>query len=90
VAVKIVPSTGEVSSLRREIQILKDCKSDKIVKYFGSYHTNGQLWLVMEYCSAGSVIDLVKAMGGSLPEDIIATILYNALKGICNHFLIRN
>ncbi|CAD8208571.1 unnamed protein product [Paramecium octaurelia] len=85
VAIKIVPTTGELESLKREIQILRDCRSDNIVKYFGSYHSNGQLWLVMEYCAGGSVIDLVKAMsfnGSSLPEELIATILYQTLKGI--------
>ena len=38
----------------------------------------------MEYCAGGSVIDLVKAMnfnGSSLPEELIATILYQTLKG---------
>lgn len=51
------------------------------MKYHASHNANGQLWLVMEYCSGGSVLDLVKALGGSLPEEIIATILYNTLKG---------
>jgi serine/threonine kinase 4 len=30
----------------------------------------------MEYCAGGSVVDLVKAMSGTLPEELIATILY--------------
>jgi len=41
VAIKIVPSSGEIESLKREIQILRDCRCDNIVKYFGSYHSNG-------------------------------------------------
>lgn len=41
VAIKIVPSNGEIESLKREIQILRDCRSDNIVKYYGSYHFNG-------------------------------------------------
>ena len=68
--------------MKREIQILKECRCDNIVKYFGSYHSNGQLWLIMEYCAGGSVLELVRAMNGSLSEEIIATILYNTLKGL--------
>ncbi len=63
VAIKIVPATGEMSSLKQEISILRECRSEYIVKYFGSYYANGQLWLIMEYCSGGSVIDLIKASG---------------------------
>ena len=36
----------------------------------------------MEYCAGGSVLELVRAMNGSLSEEIIATILYNTLKGL--------
>ncbi|CAD8189864.1 unnamed protein product [Paramecium octaurelia] len=82
VAIKIVPSSGEIESLKREIQILRDCRCDNIVKYFGSYHSNGQLWLIMEYCSGGSVLELIKALQYPLPEEIIATILYQTVKGI--------
>ncbi|CAD8095209.1 unnamed protein product [Paramecium primaurelia] len=82
VAIKIVPSSGEIESLKREIQILRDCRCDNIVKYFGSYHSNGQLWLIMEYCQGGSVIELIKSLQNPLPEEIIATILYQTLKGI--------
>ncbi|CAD8195459.1 unnamed protein product [Paramecium pentaurelia] len=82
VAIKIVPSSGEIESLKREIQILRDCRCDNIVKYFGSYHSNGQLWLIMEYCQGGSVIEMIKALQNPLPEEIIATILYQTLKGI--------
>lgn len=82
VAVKVVPSSGEIQSLQKEIQILKECQSPYIVKYYGSFYKNGNLWLVMEYCAAGSVIDLIKITKLSLSEQQIATILYFALKGI--------
>ncbi|CAD8103019.1 unnamed protein product [Paramecium sonneborni] len=82
VAIKIVPSNGEIESLKREIQILRDCRSDNIVKYYGSYHFNGQLWLIMEYCQGGSVIELIKSLQHPLSEEIIATILYQTLKAI--------
>ena len=38
VALKIVPINGEIESLKREISILKDCNSEHVVKYYGSYY----------------------------------------------------
>ncbi len=60
-AVKIIPTNGEISSIKREINIMKECKSEYIVRYYGSYLKNNNLWLIMEYCAVGSVIDLIKA-----------------------------
>lgn len=40
--------------------ILRECKSEYIVKYYGSYYKDKNLWIVMEYCVAGSVIDLIR------------------------------
>jgi serine/threonine kinase 4 len=37
VAIKVVPITSDIDSLRKEIQILKQCKCPYIVRYFGSY-----------------------------------------------------
>jgi serine/threonine protein kinase len=51
------------------------------VKYSGSYYHTGQLWLIMEYCAGGSVIDLIKAAGPQ-EEGFIATVLMNTLRGL--------
>jgi serine/threonine protein kinase len=59
VAVKIIPTNGDLQALTREITILKECKSEYIVSYYGSYLKDNKLWLIMEYCAAGSVIDLI-------------------------------
>ena len=40
--------------------ILEECKSDYIVKYYGSYFKDEFLWIVMEYCAAGSIGDLIR------------------------------
>ena len=73
VALKIVPIEGEAESLKREIRILRDCKDEHIVKYYGSYYQNNgeekNLWLVMEYCAAGSVIDVLRITKKSMTED---------------------
>lgn len=55
--------------------ILKECKSKYIVKYYGSYYKDNCLWLVIEYCAAGSIIDLIKITKKQLNEYEIASIL---------------
>uniref|UniRef100_A0A8C5S7L9 Serine/threonine kinase 3 n=1 Tax=Laticauda laticaudata TaxID=8630 RepID=A0A8C5S7L9_LATLA len=67
--------------------------SPYVVKYYGSYFKNTDLWIVMEYCGAGSVSDIIRLRNKtviflkfgenpSLTEDEIATILKSTLKGL--------
>lgn len=34
--------------------------SPHVVRYYGSYFKNSDLWIVMEYCGAGSVSDIIR------------------------------
>lgn len=36
------------------------CPSPHVVRYYGSYFKNSDLWIVMEYCGAGSVSDIIR------------------------------
>lgn len=60
-----------------------------IATYYGAFikksppGKDDQLWLVMEYCGAGSVTDLVKSTKGqSLKEEWIAYICREILRGL--------
>ena len=62
-----------------------------IATYFGAFIQktgrghDDQLWLVMEYCGAGSVTDLLKSSRGrSLKEDWISYISKGVLKGLAH------
>ena len=39
---------------------MQQCDSPYVVKYYGSYFKNTDLWIVMEYCGAGSVSDIMR------------------------------
>ncbi|XP_068789055.1 serine/threonine-protein kinase 3 isoform X5 [Struthio camelus] len=39
---------------------MQQCDSPYVVKYYGSYFKNTDLWIVMEYCGAGSVSDIIR------------------------------
>ena len=82
VAVKRVETTGELESLKREISIMEKCHSDYIVRYYGSTFQENVLWLIMEYCAAGSVLDLIRITKKQLNELEIASILFYTLKGL--------
>ena len=58
--------------------------SNYIVKYYGSYFSRqtNTLWLILEYCDSGSVIDLMLAMDRTYTEIEIATIIKMVLKGL--------
>ena len=55
------------------------------IKKAGGRNENDQLWLVMEFCGAGSITDLVKSSkGGCLREDWIAYICREILRGLAH------
>ena len=72
----------EEEQIKLEINVLKKYPHHRnIATYYGAFikksppGKDDQLWLVMEYCGAGSVTDLVKSMKAqSLKEDWIAYI----------------
>ena len=92
-AIKQVPVPGsDLQEVIKEISIMEQCDSPFVVKYFGSYFKNTEIWIVMEYCGVGSVLDIMKLRAlhwrlprgqvKSLTEPEIATILMGTLKGL--------
>lgn len=49
-AVKIVSVEEDVSSVQKEIDILKTCQSPNIVSYIGSYYWDTSLWVGTLHC----------------------------------------
>ncbi|CAH1103554.1 unnamed protein product [Psylliodes chrysocephalus] len=81
-AIKQVPVDTDLQEIIKEISIMQQCDSTYVVKYYGSYFKNTDLWIVMEYCGAGSVSDIMRLRKKTLDEDEIATILGDTLKGL--------
>ena len=82
VAIKIIPVEEDITDLVKEISILKECKCDEIVAYKGAYKKDNNLWIIMEYCGAGSVSDLMTICQTLISEDLIASILKMSLQGL--------
>ncbi|KAI3653561.1 hypothetical protein MP228_001508 [Amoeboaphelidium protococcarum] len=73
-----------MNSIMKEIAILKDCSHRNIVRYYNSFINLGAdvLFIVMEYCGAGSVRDLFAAMEQPLEERFIAVICRETVQGL--------
>ena len=72
-------------SIQQETSLMKLVNdSDYVVKYYGSYFSRktNTLWLILEYCSSGSVIDLMLSMNRTFSEVEVATIMEMVLKGL--------
>ncbi|CBY14843.1 unnamed protein product [Oikopleura dioica] len=91
-AIKCMPVTAdEEEELKLEVNMLKKHSHHKnIATYFGVFvkhnaRTDDQLWLVMEYCGAGSVTDLLKSSPKrSLREEWISFICREVLAGLAH------
>ncbi|XP_077449123.1 misshapen-like kinase 1 isoform X3 [Stigmatopora argus] len=90
-AIKVMDVTEEEEEeIKAEINMLKKYSHHRnIATYYGAFVKKSppghddQLWLVMEFCGAGSVTDLVKnTKGSSLKEDWIAYICREILRGL--------
>jgi len=90
-AIKVMDVTeDEEEEIKLEINVLKKYSHHRnIATYYGAFikksppGKDDQLWLVMEYCGAGSVTDLVKSIKArGLKEDWIAYICREVLRGL--------
>ncbi|MES1913896.1 MAG: hypothetical protein MHM6MM_006044 [Cercozoa sp. M6MM] len=82
VAIKVIPVENDTTDLQKEIAILKKCRNEHIVNYIGSYVHGQHLWIALEYCSAGSVNDLMAICEITLTEEQIAVVCRETLLGL--------
>uniref|UniRef100_A0A8D3A6J0 non-specific serine/threonine protein kinase n=1 Tax=Scophthalmus maximus TaxID=52904 RepID=A0A8D3A6J0_SCOMX len=80
----------EEEEIKAEINMLKKYSHHRnIATYYGAFvkknppGMDDQLWLVMEFCGAGSITDLIKnTKGNSLKEEWIAYVCREILRGL--------
>ncbi|PAA89587.1 hypothetical protein BOX15_Mlig017490g1 [Macrostomum lignano] len=91
VAIKVMAvSQDDEEEIKLEINVLKKFSNHRnIATYYGAFvrkmpaGKDDHLWLVMEFCGAGSITDLVKsAKGQSLKEEWIAYLCREILRGL--------
>ena len=83
VAIKCVEiDNDDTAALCKEINILRECQCSYIVQYKGSWRKDSCIWIVMEYCGAGSVCDLMAICERTLTELQISAICRQSLLGL--------
>ena len=84
VAVKIInleDAGDEVDDVHQEIAVMSNMNCPQLTKYFSSYIYGTNLWIIMEYLEAGSLLDLIKD-GGPLSEPFVAYIMKELISAL--------
>jgi len=87
VAVKIMLSRAQadaraVEQFKREMDIIAKLRHPNIVRFLDSGSDEGTFFFVMEYCDGGSLADVAKARGGTIPPDALMPWAIQALEGL--------
>ena len=61
-----------------------ECQNPYIVNFYGAFFkdSTNDLWLVLDFCNAGSVLDIIRMSQRTLNEEQIAAICYSVLMGL--------
>ncbi|NWR73549.1 NEK3 kinase, partial [Centropus unirufus] len=70
--IRLPMSSSDVENSRKEAVLLAKMKHPNIVAYEESFEANGHLYIVMEYCNDGDLMQKIKQQRGKLfPEETI-------------------
>jgi serine/threonine protein kinase len=72
-AIKMVHAKNDdaLAEIKHEMTILKQCRNKHIVGYYGCWGPDSKkrLWLLMDYCGAGSVVGELMAISSFIHCD---------------------
>lgn len=85
VAVKIIPKAKmttaiAIEDVRREVKILKGLAGHaNLIKIYDAYEDNDNVYIVMELCRGGELLDRILSRGGKYTEDDARAVLLQIL-----------
>ncbi|XWS53683.1 hypothetical protein CRYUN_Cryun10bG0021500 [Craigia yunnanensis] len=69
------------SKVLQEVRILNSLNDPNVLKFYSWYETSAHLWLVLEYCTGGDLMTLLR-QDGRLPEDSIHFLAYDLVRAL--------
>ncbi|XP_010523218.1 PREDICTED: CDPK-related kinase 8 isoform X2 [Tarenaya hassleriana] len=85
IAVKVIPKSKMTSAIaiedvRREVKILRALSGhNNLVHFYDAFEDNENVYVVMELCEGGELLDRILARGGKYSEDDSKTVLIQIL-----------
>ncbi|CAN4079629.1 unnamed protein product [Withania somnifera] len=86
VAVKVIPKSKmttaiAIEDVRREVKILRALTGHiNLVKFYDSYEDHNNVYIVMELCEGGELLDRILSRGGKYTEDDAKAVMIQILK----------
>ena len=78
-------STGLSGDLQNEVALMRECDSPFIVRLLQCLKKQRTLWICMELCDGGSVVDVLRRTRSPLREDEVAAVASAVVRGL--HYL---
>eukprot|EP00039_Didymoeca_costata_P033071 m.40583 g.40583 ORF g.40583 m.40583 type:complete len:339 (+) comp9682_c0_seq1:135-1151(+) len=69
------------AQIMRELNILRNCKSKNVVEFIGSFHSAGEINILMELMSAGSISNVLERVG-RIEEIVCREICVMVVRGL--------
>ncbi|KAK4840797.1 hypothetical protein QYF36_018420 [Acer negundo] len=85
VAVKVIPKAKmttaiAIEDVRREVKILRALSGhDNLVKFYDAYEDHDNVYVVMELCEGGELLDRILSRGGKYTEDDAKAVMIQIL-----------
>uniref|UniRef100_A0A1J3JTL5 non-specific serine/threonine protein kinase n=1 Tax=Noccaea caerulescens TaxID=107243 RepID=A0A1J3JTL5_NOCCA len=85
VAVKVIPKSKmttaiSIEDVRREVKILRALSGhSNLVQFYDAFEDNANVYIVMELCGGGELLDRILARGGKYSEDDAKAVLRQIL-----------
>jgi serine/threonine-protein kinase ULK4 len=79
-AIKSVDKTNRQKVLN-EVMILNSLRQNNVLQFHTWYETRNHIWLIMEYCTGGDLLNLLM-QDTKLPESTITRLGYDLLNGL--------
>ncbi|KAK4777492.1 hypothetical protein SAY87_017679 [Trapa incisa] len=88
VAVKVIPKSKmttaiAIEDVRREVKILKALSGHKnLVQFYDAYEDEDSVYIVMEWCQGGELLDRILARGGKYSEEDAKDVMVQILTAV--------